>query len=306
MVDGLFVHPNVDVYVTGSNAYMLSGELATLLSGRYIEVFVLPLSFAEYYDFFQDEAELSRVEKFERFTRVGGFPEVANLVKAGISGQIPDYLSAIYNTVVEKDIISRYNFSPNPVFDNVLSFAFDSVGSLVSPNNIKNKINAERDAEKKVSLERIDRYLLAFRKSFIIFQAKRYDIKGKNLLKTLDKYYAVDTGLRNYLLGKESDDTGHLLENLVYLELLRRGYRIWVGKVDDKEVDFVARTPEGYTEYYQVADSVLDAATRIRELASFAKIGDHNPKYLITRDPGDASHNGIRQINIIDWLLGTA
>ncbi|MDR3297850.1 MAG: ATP-binding protein [Candidatus Nomurabacteria bacterium] len=303
LADGLFVHPDVDLYITGSNAYMLSGELATLLSGRYIEIRVFPLSFAEYYEFFADDTSLDRTEKFDRYLQFGGFPEVANLIHDGLDGQINDYLSMVYNTVIEKDIMTRYNFAPNPVFDNVLRFALDSVGSLISPNNIRNTINDDRKSEKKVSLERIDNYLRAFTESYIISQALRYDIKGKNLLKTLNKYYSIDTGLRNNLLGKDSSDSGHLLENVVYLELVRRGYSVWIGKIDDKEVDFVVKTKDGYTEYYQVAETMLGEETRERELASFNKINDHNPKYVITRDPGDTSYSGIKQVNIVDWLL---
>lgn len=303
LVDGLFVHPDVDLYVTGSNAYLLSSELATLLSGRYIEIHVLPLSFAEYFEFFADDASLDRTEKFERYMRLGGFPEVANFLHDGLDSQIPDYLNMVYGTVVEKDIMTRYNFAPNPVFDGVLRFAFDSVGSLLSPNNIKNTINTARKFETKVSLERVDNYLRAFTESFILYQANRYDIRGKDLLKTLHKYYCVDTGLRSTMLGKESADSGHLLENVVYLELLRRGNQVWVGKIDEKEVDFVVRTPAGYTEYYQVAETMLGEATRERELAAVGKINDHSPKHIITRDPGETSYNGIRQINVIDWLL---
>lgn len=305
LVDGLFVHPDIDLYITGSNAYMLSGELATLLSGRYIEIRVLPLSFAEYYEFFAADTTLDRTEKFERYMRLGSFPEIANLLHDGIDAQIPDYLGMVYDTVVEKDIMTRYNFAPNPVFDGVLRFTLDSIGSLLSPNNIRNVINDNRKSDKKVSLERVDNYLQAFSESFLLHRADRYDIRGKTLLRTLHKYYCVDTGLRNNLLGKDGVDSGHLLENIVYLELIRRGYQVWVGKIDEKEVDFVVRTPDGYTEYYQVAETMLGGGTRQRELAPFAKVSDHNPKYIITRDPGEASYSGVRQMNVVEWLLDT-
>ncbi len=303
LADGLFVHPDVDLYITGSNAYFMSSDLATLLSGRYIEILVLPLSFAEYYAFFSTDTSLDRREKFDRYVRLGGFPEVANFIADGLDRQIPDYLATVYNTVVEKDIMTRYNFSPNPVFDNVLRFALDSVGSLVSPSNIRNVVNSDRRGAKQVSIERIDNYLRAFTEGFILSEAQRFDVKGKNLLKSLSKFYVVDTGLRNNLLGKEAGDSGHLLENIVYLELIRRGNRVFVGKVDDKEVDFVVQTLDGYTEYYQVAETMLGKDTRERELTSLSKISDHNIKYIITNDPGDASHQGIRQVNVIDWLL---
>ncbi|MDR2336531.1 MAG: ATP-binding protein [Candidatus Nomurabacteria bacterium] len=304
LADGLFVHPNIDLYITGSNAYTLSGELATLLSGRYIEIRVLPLSFAEYFEYFANDTHFDRNEKFDHFMRLGGFPEVANFLKNGLNQQIPDYLDTIYSTVVKKDIMIRYNFSPNPIFDNVLRFALDSVGNLVSPNNIRNTINSHRTKEPPVSLERVDNYLQAFTESFILDKVLRFDIKGKSLLKTLNKYYCIDTGLRNNLLGKESTDSGHLLENVVYLELVRRGNKVWVGKVDEKEVDFITQTLDGYTEYYQVTETILSEETRMRELAPFAKISDHNQKFIITRDTGEYSHNGVRQVNVVDWLLG--
>lgn len=304
LVDGLFVHPDVDLYITGSNAYLLSGELATLLSGRYIEIHVLPLSFAEYYEFFKDDTDFARTDKFERYVRLGAFPEVANLIHNGLDGQVPDYLAAVYNTVVEKDIMTRYNFSPNPVFDNVLRFVLDSIGGPVSPNNIRGVLNNDRKSAKQVSIERIDNYLRAFTEGYVLIDAQRFDIKGKTLLKTLHKYYAIDTGLRNNLLGKDAADKGHLLENVVFLELLRRGNRVFVGKIDEREVDFVVQTLDGHTEYYQVAETMLGEATRERELASLNKITNHNPKYIITNDPGSANHEGIRQINVIDWLLG--
>lgn len=304
LVDGLFIRPDVDLYITGSNAYFLSGDLGTLLSGRYIEIQVLPLSFAEYYEFFTSDTSLNRADKFERYVQLGAFPEVANLISNNLTSQVPDYLSAIYNTVVEKDIITRYKFSPNPVFDNVLRFALNSVGSLISPNNIRGVLNNDRKSNKPISLERIDNYLRAFTEGYILMDAPRFDIKGKKLLKTLHKYYAIDTGLHNNLLGKDGLDKDHLLENIVFLELLRRGNRVFVGKIDNKEVDFVVQTLTGYTEYYQVAETMTGEEVRAREIASLNKITNHNQKYIITNDPGSASYDGIRQINIIDWLLG--
>lgn len=304
IVDGLYVHPDIDLYITGSNAYMLSGELATLLSGRYLEIHVLPLSFAEYHEFFVNDNTLDRGEKFERYMRLGGLPEVANLLAAGLDVQIPDYLSMVYETVVEKDIMTRYNFAPNLVFDGVLQYTLDTSGSLLSPNNIRNTINSSNQSNKTISLERVDNYLGAFTESYILYRADRYDVKGKSLLKTLHKYYSVDTGLRNNLLGKDSVDSGRLLENIVYLELLRRGNKVWVGKVDEKEVDFVVRTPDGYTEYYQVTETMFGDQVRERELSPFSRIYDHNAKYIITRDPGEYSHQGIKQVNVLDWLLG--
>jgi predicted AAA+ superfamily ATPase len=303
LADGLFVNPDVDLYITGSNAYFLSSELATLLTGRYIEIKVLPLSFAEYYEYFREDTTLDRNGKFDQYIRYGAFPEVANFLKNGIDAQIPDYLSSVFNTIIRKDIIPRYNFRSYPIFESVIKFAFDSVGSLVSSNSIKNSLNAASD--EKIGVERVDHYLEALMSGFILYRAERYDIKGKKLLRTLNKYYPVDTGLRYVLLGRDiSGDKGHILENIVYLELLRRGNQVWVGKANEKkEVDFIVRTPQGYTEYFQVADTIIDEATRTRELEPLYAVNDHNAKYIITRDPGEWSHNGIRQIKVVDWLL---
>jgi predicted AAA+ superfamily ATPase len=303
LTDGLFIHKDIDLYITGSNAYFLSGDLATLLSGRYIEINVLPLSFSEYIKFFENDKSLTNSDKFEQYLRLGGFPEVANLLADGLTLQVPHYLQTIYNTVVTKDIIKRNNFKLNEIFDNVLHFTLDSIGSSISVNNIKNAINATKQYTKQVSLERIDNYMQALIDGYILLRTKRFDIKGKKIFKTLNKYYSIDTGLRNNLLGKDASDNGHLLENIVYLELIRRENRVFVGKINEKEVDFVAQTLNGYTEYYQVAETLLDKGTRERELASLYKINNHNPKYIITRDLGDKSYDGIRQINIIDWLL---
>lgn len=303
LADGLFLLKEVDLYVTGSNAFFLSSELATLLTGRYLEIKVFPLSFSEYHDFFSFERELSRGEKFERYRKFGGLPEVANFIAGGIDEQVGDYLLTVYNSIVQKDIIPRYNFGPNVIFDNVLRFALDSVGSIVSPNNIKNSINAWRQGEKQVSVERVDNYLQALTSSFILYKAERYDVKGKALLRTLNKYYVVDSGIRNAILGKDDTDVGHILENIVYLELLRRGNQVWIGKVDDKEVDFVVRDSEGGTEYYQVVESMIGEEVRRRELTVFNKIADHNPKYILTLVGGGESYNGVRVVNVIDWLL---
>jgi predicted AAA+ superfamily ATPase len=304
LADGLFILDDVDLYITGSNAYFLSGELATFLTGRYMEIMVLPLSFAEYHDFFKAHHDLDRTEKFERYLKYGGFPEVANFIKSDIEAQIPDYLETIYKTIVEKDIIPRYDIRSRDAFDRILKFTVDSVGSKVSVNSIRNSLNTERQATEQIGVERVDNYLTALTNSYILRKVDRFDIKGKEILRTLDKYYLIDTGLRNMLLGKDfAVDRGHTLENVVYLELLRRGYQVWIGKAGDKEVDFVARRADGTTEYYQVTNHMqIDKVIR-REVAALDSIADHNAKFIITRDPGEKSYNGIEQVNVIDWLL---
>jgi predicted AAA+ superfamily ATPase len=304
LILGLFTRSDVDLYVTGSNSYLLSGQLATLLAGRYLQLHILPISFKEYHDLFKDETEITDQEKLDRYLKWGGFPEVVNFIYDGLTRQVPDYFNMIYQTVVENDIRSRFKFSTNGVFSEVLRFALDSVGSLISPNNIRNTINSDRKYERPISLERIENYLAAFTHSYVLDKVERYDLKGKNILKTLNKFYCVDTGLRNSITDNESPDSGHLLENLVYTELIRRGYTVRIGKYYDKEIDFVAKNPDGYTEYYQATNTMVAEDTRRREITPLESINDHNPKYIITRDYGESSYNGIKQINAVDWLLG--
>lgn len=298
LVDGLFIHKNVDLYITGSNAFLLSGELATLLSGRYISTNLLPLSFAEYSEAFSDAP---KSELFAKFLGASTMPESASL-----SVDAPDlvnkYLLDIFDTVVNKDIKDRYEIRDMTNFARVTRFALDSVGSFVSANSIAEALNAEGDT---ISHKTIANYLQYLTESFFMYKADRYDIKGKKLLKTQDKYYATDLGFRAALVsGKTDADLGHKLENIVYLELRRRNVGdIWVGKHDELEVDFVVQNPAGERAYYQVAWTAHDDATLERELRSLARIRDNYPKYLLTTDPGDTTIEGIRRVNVVDWLL---
>ena len=296
-VDSLYIKKNVDVYITGSNAYLLSGELATLLSGRYIEIKMLPLSFKEYVSAFDDN---NYQQLFLDYMKNGGMPGNISILKSNYN-DIDKYLDGIFSTIVYKDIMAKNNITDKILLESVLKFIFDSIGSPISTKKISDTLSSKG---KLTSNHTVENYITAFLESFLIYKAERFDVKGKNLLVRDYKYYAVDTGLRSYLLGKKSDsDMGHILENIVYLELLRRGYKVYVGKVDDLEVDFVAENRDGL-KYYQVALSVRDNAVLERELKSLQKTKDHYPKILLTLDMDlETDYEGITKINVVDWLL---
>lgn len=296
-VDGLFIKSNCDVYITGSNAYMLSGELATLLSGRYVEIKMLPLSFKEYISALGDETDLQI--KYQRYIQNGSFPYILQLSRRS---DIHAYLEGIYTSIVLKDIVARHRISDAGMLDSVIRFMFDNIGNMCSATNIANTMTSNG---RKISAPTVENYLSALVESFVLYKVGRYDVKGKQYLATGSKYYLSDIGLRYYLLGSKRVDLGHILENVVYLELLRRGYEIHIGKVGSAEVDFIAIGDDG-EEYYQVAYTVNDAdgKTLARELAPLESIKDHNPKHLITMDFVPlTSHNGIKQINALEWLL---
>lgn len=295
-VDSLFIKKNVDLYITGSNAYFMSGELATFLSGRYIELKMLPLSFSEYCIGNTDNIPVA--EKYKLYIENSSFPYVLNYNNN--EKEIHDYLSGIYNTVLLKDIVARYSISDVMMLESVTRFVFDNIGSQLSTTKIANTMTS---AGRKIDPKTVEKYLKALLDSMMIYQAKRYNIKGKQYLKTLEKYYVVDIGLRYMLLGKRSTDVGHILENVVYLELIRRGYDVYVGQSGDAEVDFVAMNSDGIT-YFQVSASVRDEKTLERELASLKKINDNYPKYILTLDNDPiADYDGIKRINALDWLL---
>ena len=297
-VDSLYIKKNVDVYITGSNAYLLSGELATLLSGRYIEIKMLPLSFREYVTAFDED---NYYQLFLNYMKNGGMPGEIDILKSNPDG-VDKYLDGIFSTIVYKDIMARKNIVDKMLLESILKFIFDSVGSSVSPKKISDTLTSKGIS---TSNHTVDHYINAFLESFLIYKAERFVVKGKNLLAREYKFYVVDTGLRSYLLGKKADrDMGHILENIVYLELIRRGYKVYVGKVDDGEIDFVAQNREGL-KYYQVALTVRDDLVLERELKSLQKTGDYYPKYLLTLDMDlNADYDGIKKINVVDWLLG--
>ena len=296
-VDSLYIKKNVDVYITGSNAYLLSGELATLLSGRYIEIKMLPLSFKEYVSAFDDN---NYQQLFLNYMKNGGMPGNISIIKSN-PNDLDKYLDGIFSTIVYKDIMARNNINDKMLLESVLKFIFDSIGSPISTKKISDTLTSKGIS---TSNHTVEKYITAFIESFLIYKAERFDVKGKNLLARDYKYYVVDQGLRSYLLGKKADnDMGHILENIVYLELLRRGYRVYVGKVDDLEVDFVAESRDGL-KYFQVALTVRDEKVLQRELRSLQKTGDHYPKYLLTLDMDlESDYDGITKINVVDWLL---
>lgn len=293
VVDGLFVNENVDLYITGSNSYMLSGELTTYLTGRYMQIHMLPLSFKEYLEYYGEDNEL---KKYDSYVQNGGFPYLLNLGED--KELIRNYLDGIYNTVLMKDVVVRNNIKDVLMLDSVVKFIFDNIGQLVSTNKISNTLNSNN---RRVSVNTVKSYLSSLIDSYIVYKISRYDIKGKEYLKTGDKYYVCDLGLRNYLLGGVRD-YGSILENIIFLELKRRGYEIYVGKYDDLEVDFIIKNNDGI-KYIQVALSVRDEKILDRELAPLYSIKDNYPKYLMTLDYDTVDYDGIRQISAIDFLL---
>jgi len=294
-VDGLYIKENCDVYITGSNAYLLSGELATLLAGRYVEIKMLPLSFKEYLSALEDKTDL--MLKYQNYIQNGSFPYVVQLEK---KRDIHAYLEGIYTSIILKDIMARYRIADAGGLDSVIRFMFDHVGNLCSATKIANTMTT---AGRKIAISTVENYLGALTECFILYKAGRYDVKGKQYLTTGNKYYLCDLGLRYYLLGTKRADLGHILENVVYLELLRRGYEVYIGKVGNAEIDFIAIGEEG-EEYYQVALTVMEESTLERELAPLESIRDHNPKYLLTMDFTPlTSHNGIKQWNVLEWLM---
>ena len=293
-VDSLYIKKNVDLYITGSNSKLLSGELATLLSGRYVEIKMLPLSFKEYISY---TGENDVQKKYVDYITKSSFPYTLKLESAK---EIRMYLDGLFNTVIVNDISERKEISDIGMLKDVIKFMFDNVGNLCSSTSIANTMTSNG---RKISVPTVEKYLEALVESFVLYKVSRYDIKGKNYLTTGSKYYLSDIGLRYYLLGSKNTDDGHILENIVYLELLRRGYEVYIGKNDDNEVDFVAVNERG-EEYYQVAYTVKEKKTLERELKPLNNINDHNPKFLLTTDYTPyTSHNGIKQINVFDWLL---
>ena len=297
VLDSLYIKDNVDIYITGSNAYMLSSEIATMISGRYIQIEMLPLSFKEYMESTGNMND--RGIKYTEYLQNSSFPYALQLKNQ--PDEIRDYLEGIYNTIVVKDIVHRKNITDTMMLKNILKFVFDNIGNPLSSKKISDTMTS---LGRKINSRTVEKYLEAFSESYIIYPAKRYNIKGKEYLKSLEKYYIVDIGMRYMLLGSKMMDTGHILENVVYLELLRRVYDVYVGKIDNYEVNFVAQNHKG-TIYYQVALIVRDEKTLQRELRPLQAIRDHYPKVILTMDEDpEIQYDGIRRINARDWLLG--
>jgi len=298
VIDSLFIKPNTDIYVTGSNAYMLSSEIATLLSGRYVEIKVTPLSFKEYASACNDHTSLQDI--YIDYVSYGSFPYIVNL--RDNKTVISDYIEGIYNTIVMKDVIQRGHFNDSVTLESVIKFVADNIGNIFSTKKVADTLSSYG---RKTDVKTVEKYLKALTESFIIYKVPRYNIKGRQLLKTLEKYYLVDVALRKYLLGTKTTDVGHILENVVYLELLRRHKQVYIGKVDTLEIDFIA-TDENQITYYQVSASVRDENTLKRELAPLKAIKDSYPKFLLTLDDDpEEDYEGIKKLNAVKWLSGS-
>ena len=309
VVDSLFIKENTDLYITGSNAYFMSSELATLLSGRYIELKMLPLSFKEYY---QAKLEYEKMEQKENRTLKtliqyyneyivnSSFPYTLQLDSD--LKNIHEYLSGIYNSVLLKDIVARLKISDVMRLESVVKYIFDNIGNLTSLSKIANTLTS---MGRKTDAKTIEKYIRGLTDSLLVHEVSRYNIKGKEFLSTLSKYYVADLGLRQMILGNRNMDMGHILENRIYLELLRRKGNVYVGQFDKNEIDFVVIN-SNEIEYYQVALTVLDENTLKRELDVFKNIKDNYPKYLITLDDVmvNTDYDGIKVVNALEWLLG--
>ncbi len=300
LVDSLFVKKNVDLYITGSNAYLLSGELATLLSGRYIAINLHPYSFAEYVSAFPMETRTDKL--FNQYINGSCFPEAVNIMQTS-PDMVNAYLRSLYDTIVVKDIVKRRKLRKFDSLQRIIDFVFDSVGSVVSPNNIADCLQKNANGVSHNTVQKLLSYLI---ESYLVYAVRLYNIKGKRLLSANYKYYVVDLGLRNILnTNRTNTDLGHKLENVVYFELLRRGGEVFAGRSDKGEVDFVVKKYDGRMEYYQVAYRVDDEKTLNREISSLTCIRDANPKYLLSLDFDESVVDGVQKINVIDWLLQT-
>jgi predicted AAA+ superfamily ATPase len=303
LVDGLFVTENVDVYITGSNANLLSGELATLLSGRYIEISILPFSFAEYLELRDIDTSakyLNYEALFFDFVNETSLPKGIALREEGFD-KIYEYLEALYATIIEKDIMQRHKINDKRAFANTTKFVASNIGSQLSPSNISKSLKADNQSVHHATIEKYLEYLV---ESFVFYRVNRFDIKGKKQLATQEKYYLVDVGLLNVLAGRERmADRGHILENVVYLELLRRGYKIWTGAMRNAEIDFTTKNKTGEIEYYQVAWKISSPETEEREFGALEMIDDNYPKFLLTTESFLQSRKGIIHKNVFDWIL---
>lgn len=305
LVDGLFATENTDIYITGSNAFLLSGELATLLSGRYIEISILPFSFKEYLTARNIEfgnKYLNFEALFFDYVNETSLPKGVELRESGFD-KIYEYLDAIYTTIIEKDITQRHQINDKRAFANIVKFVASNIGNQLSPSNISKTLKQDGQNIHHTTVEKYLDYLVT---SFVFYKVNRFDLKGKKQLATQEKYYLVDTGLLNVLAGKERiTERGHILENIVYLELLRRGNKVWTGTARNTEVDFVCKNPTGEIDYYQVAWQMTNESTVEREFGALEKINDNYPKYLLTTDSFTQNRSGIKHMNVFNWLLET-
>ncbi len=300
-VRSLFEKGNIDIYLTGSNSQLQSGQWVTSIAGRYVEIKMFPLSFAEFVSVYGNKYSLDKI--YSDYIAGSSFPYAVNIMSQNDSGiALNSYLEGIYNTILLKDIIENRKFSSEGRLNRVIRFIADSIGSEISVKKISDTMTSDGV---KMQPATVEGYIDALMDSYVIYKAERYDVKGKRILKTLNKYYIADIGIRKFLLGNKGADQGHILENIVYLELLRRSRKVYIGKVrhnnKDVEIDFIAETAEGI-EYYQVADTVNGDETLVRELTPFKSLKDNYPKFILTRDYGRIDHNGIKQVNVLEWL----
>jgi len=295
VVNSLHLRKNVDIYITGSNAFFMSGELSTLLSGRYIEIPIFPLSFSEFKNAYK---ELSKNDLYNKYITQGAMPYLIN--RENSYKEIRDYYGGIYNTVLLKDVVARKKISAPDILEKVVKFLAGNIGSLNSTKKIADTLTS---FGRKISVNTLESYISALIDSLLFYKVSRFDIKGKEHLKTIDKYYIADLGFRNYLLGNERDNFGFVLENVIYLELLHRGYKVSVGKIGQKEIDFVAVSELGQVEYYQVALSIRENDVFEREIFPLTDVKDNYPKFLLHLDPDSNSvHKGIKILNALEWL----
>jgi predicted AAA+ superfamily ATPase len=315
VVNSLQMIKNIDLYIASSNSNIFSGkfvisenEKSTRLGGRYIDIQMLPLSFKEYFEAFSNKG-LSKDELFQNYLEQSSFPESLAYIQNGVYDKqgVQDYLDSVYNSIIVKDIMKQPRIKEISLLERIIKFMFSNIGNETSLNGVVNYLNNDlklKSDEKKVYSATIASYVEALLNSFLFYEATRFYVKGKEYIKTNAKYYAVDIGLRYFLLGGgHNHDLGQMLENIVYLELLRRGYKVKVGKLDDKEIDFVAAKPDGQIEYYQVSQTVIDPITYKREFRPLKQLQDNYPKFVLTRDWADKNDEGIRQVNVLDWLL---
>jgi len=297
VVGSLFIKPNVDIYITGSNAYFMSSDIATLLTGRYVQVEMLPLSFKEFHSAYSQQ-NLSDMDIYNLYIEHSSFPR---LVHVEDDESIDEYLESILNTVILKDIVTRLKITDVPLLLDIIKYLLANIGSLINPTKIANTLTSYG---RKTDNKTVEKYLQGLKDGLLIYEVDRFDVKGKALLQRNAKYYVVDSAFRKFLLSRTDSDRGHILENIVYLELIRRGYRVYVGHLQNGEIDFVAKKPHRL-EYYQVSYSVMEDTTLRRELSPLEKLDDNYPKYLLTMDVlhKKDNHNGIEQKNVLDWLL---
>ena len=297
VVGSLFIKPNVDIYITGSNAYFMSSDIATLLTGRYVQVEMLPLSFKEFHSAYSQQ-NLSDMDIYNLYIEHSSFPR---LVHVEDDESVDEYLESILNTVVLKDIVTRLKITDVPLLLDIIKYLLANIGSLINPTKIANTLTSYG---RKTDNKTVEKYLQGLKDGLLIYEVDRFDVKGKALLQRNAKYYVVDSAFRKFLLSRTDSDRGHILENIVYLELVRRGYRVYVGHLQNGEIDFVAKKPHRL-EYYQVSYTVMEDTTLRRELSPLEQLDDNYPKYLLTMDVlhKTDNHNGIEQKNVLDWLL---